>query len=159
MSEELSKRLGFAKVLRSGRDIEMKPAAQSFTRKTIATGSNEGLLIKSLKDRNTLGILMEGMPSNKLIAMLSEHSKTLFINVNSVIYADQKQQQKLIYLYRKTMHYCKKFKVDICPISLAVSDEQLLSAKQLMLLAKFLGFDGDAKKALGTLGSFYGKKD
>ncbi len=99
------------------------------------------------------------MPSKKLIAMLAEHDKTLFINVNSVIKTDPKQQQKLIYLFRKTMHYCKQFKVNVCPITLAESDNDLLSAKQLMGMIRFLGFEGDEKKALGTLGLAYGKKN
>ncbi len=99
------------------------------------------------------------MPSKKLIAMLAEHDKTLFVNVNSVINTDPKQQQKLIYLFRKTMHYCKQFKVNVCPITLAESDTELLSAKQLMVMIRFLGFEGDEKKTLGTLGLAHGKKN
>ncbi len=137
--------------------MDIKAAAQSYPKKTIATGTNEGLLAKSLKDRNTIGVLPTSMPSKKLIAMLSEHDKTLFVNVNTVITADPKQQQKLIYLYRKTMHYCKQFRVNVCPVTLAGSEHELLSAKQLIVLIKFLGFTGDEKKALSTLGFLHGK--
>ena len=97
------------------------------------------------------------MPSNKLIALIAESGKFLFVNVNAIINADPKQQQKLIYLYRKTMHYCKQFKVNVCPITLADSGAEMLSARQLMLLIRFLGFKGDEKKALSALGALYGK--
>ena len=142
-----------------GKEIDLKEAAHNYPQKRIATGQNEGLLAKSLKDRNTIGILPSSIPSKKLIALTAESGKILFVNVNSVINADSRQQQKLIYLYRKTMHYCKQFKVNICPITLAEYDHELLSARQLMLMIKFLGFNGDCKKALGTLGSLHGEKD
>jgi len=155
----LSKRLGFAKLLICGKDIDLKAAAYNYPQKTIATGQNEGLLAKSLKDRNTIGILPNNIPSKKLIALTAESGKILFINVNIIINADPKQQQKLIYLCRKTMHYCKHFKVNVCPITLAESEHELLSARQLMVLIKFLGFNGDGKKALGILGSLHGKSN
>ena len=154
---ELQKRLGFAKLLVCGKDIDLKAAAHNYLRKTIATGQNEGLLAKSLKDRNTVGVLPSSMPSKKLIALIAESSKILFVNVNTIINVDPKQQQKLIYLYRKTMHYCKQFKVNVCPITLAASGTEMLSARQLMLLIKFLGFKGDEKEALSALGVLYGK--
>ena len=55
------------------------------------------------------------------------------------------------------MHYCKQFKVNVCPITLAASGTEMLSARQLMLLIKFLGFKGDEKEALSALGALYGK--
>ena len=97
------------------------------------------------------------MPSKKLIALIAESDKILFVNVNTIMNIDPKQQQKQIYLYRKTMHYCKQFKVNVCPITLADSGIELLSARQLMLLIRFLGFKGDEKKALSALGALYGK--
>ena len=46
------------------------------------------------------------MPSKKLIALIAESDKILFVNVNTIMNIDPRQQQKQIYLYRKTMHYC-----------------------------------------------------
>ena len=158
-TDQRSKRLGFSRIFHNGTDIDVQDAGRPARRCTIATGSNESLLARSIKERNVMGILPKNPPSKKLLAMLADTGKILFVNVNDTIKAEGSQQFKAIYLNRKTMHYCRKFKVAVSPITLADSEEYLLSSKQLAAFLKFLGFSGNDKIALNALGAAYGKKN
>ncbi len=155
-----SKRLGFYRIYQAGIEIDVQDAGkQQYKKKAIATGSAENLLARALKERNVIGILPKAQPSKRLIAMVADSNKVLFINVNDAIRQEGKAQLKSIYLYRKTLQYCRKSKAKASPITLAESEEYLLSARQLMTMAKFLGFSGDEKEALSILGVAYGEKD
>ncbi len=138
VDEKLAAALGYKKMY-SKKELQITGSIDCNER-CIFIGNEPGVLGKALRKNNVEGIIIS---DNELIRQTveecREHEKILFISTAGLILQEQRQRLRNIYRTRFLMGFAMRERTKIALISAAKSEAELLSAGQMVALAKFLG--------------------
>ena len=150
---QLAKRLGYNRIFRNGDALKLSGRPEPNT-KTITNSNNQQVLLRSLADRNTIGIAFsDNKPDAKVVVDAAEKGKPIFFISASLLIGNHKDIQKSLYSIRKLFRVAKKARAKTGILTFARSKEQLLSVMQLIEIAKLIGADEtEAKKMISMLG-------
>ncbi|MDE1860248.1 MAG: hypothetical protein KGH72_00855 [Candidatus Micrarchaeota archaeon] len=158
----LSKRLGFEHIFTLGRDmgIGTNPGASRNT-KFIIKSSDDGAVLRNMGMHNVVGIIMDqNKRQRSIIEKLASSEKLLFIVTkgitNSTTYARLREIQNA----RKLVSLAHMYGAGVALVSLASSNEELVSSMQMFEIAKFIGLsDANARHAVEAMAVHYDKKN
>jgi hypothetical protein len=136
---DLQKRLGFARIYSTAKDISISQRSSGAHMPTIVSSMDPGALITAAREPEVIGIMPQGPePSRKAIEKAAEYGKTIFIPVGGFTETGTAQRQLILRSMRKTFFAAHSLKARACIISLAASKNQLLSAGQLKGIANLI---------------------
>lgn len=148
------KRLGFKRIFIGDKDVKL-------TNMEIAKSADSGIVYGVNKERlasvakgNVRGVcILDNKTDRKLMGQLSKEGITLCINLSAITGAFGLERPKRIYLTRKLVDYARKSRVEVAFLSLAPYTHYMLSAMQILELARLLGADeGYARKSMSEVG-------
>lgn len=143
VGEGLSRSLGFERVF-SAKDIRVidRPSGNSAY---LLRSSEPGSIFRALGDRNCLGVIFkDNVPVKKTLEKVASSEKPVVIPITELTCASGASFMRNTYRLRSVLEACEKAGVDAAIVSLASSDSDVLSALQMLELARFIGA-GDAK--------------
>ncbi len=153
----LAHRLGYKKIYRVGNEIELSDSLSiSRKRPAIIASANPGVLLKALRESRVIGVILEGSaPMGKVIMVAKEMEKPIIIPLDWMKAAHQ-QRQKAIYGTRKLVALLSKARAEAVFVTLAKDRHAMLSAGQLIQIARFLGAQEKGSKEMASrIGELY----
>ena len=144
---DLSKRLGYTKVLVIGKDLLLEQRVRADEKPQIIMNRDPGVLINAVKDINVIGIAFEGDELiRRVLEKAAEYRKIVFIPIGQMTIADRKERGPKLGRLRKIAQASRKAGATVRVVTLANSDNELLSRQQLVEVGKLLldeeGTDG-----------------
>lgn len=149
--DRLAHRLGYKKIYKVGQEIELSNTLNISRKKpAIIMSSNPGVLLKALRESKVIGVILgENEPIGKVIMVAKELEKPLIIPLDGMKTAHS-SRQKSIYRIRKLLAVLSKARADAVFITLAKDKHSMISAGQLIQLARFLGAKEERSKEMAS---------
>ena len=144
----LAERLGYANVFSQGEvRVAERPSGDSAY---MLRSSEPGFIFKAIGDRNCIGIIFkDNIPVKKTLEKAASEGKAVIIPMTEITCSSGPSLMRNTYRLRSVLAACRKAKTPVALVSLAGSDSALLSAMQMLELARFIGAEyEDAKEML-----------
>ncbi len=143
----LAARLGFSKVLVLGSDIILSDRPLH-GRKCIVESSDQGTLIKSLRDPSVIGIkIPDNEIDGKVIAAAADAEKPIVIDLSPLFSQQWRDRQRSIARLRGLIKEATRAGAEFIGISNARSANYLLSIGQMLGILGLIGMDVNRAKA------------
>lgn len=158
MDEGLAERLGYGRIfIPSEIEVMYSVSKKNGDGKYIVRSQKEGTLDRAIRDCNALGIIIDdSLLVRHVIRDLKRNDKALFLVASELTRVEKSDMLRNIYRMRNLLSFAMHADVDIALITLAKGPEELLSSRQMLEIAKFLGADRErAKGMLALIGDIY----
>ena len=143
----LAGRLGFSNIF-TKEDVNVieKPSGRM---PYLLKSSEPGTIFRALDDSNCIGVVFkDNVPVKKILEKAASSEKPVVMPASELTCVSGPQFMKNTYKLRSVFAACRKAGAGMAIASLSGSDSSLLSAMQLLELAKFVGADDIAAKKL-----------
>ncbi len=153
---KLAKSLGFKKILTPADGISIITCPQTIgahKTKVILEG-NCGYIMKHINDRRVVGIIIDDFEADKNLIEHARHKdKILLINAGKITNSSDNYRARNLIRARELVKNALHYKIKIALTSTARNANEVLSAQQLIEIAKVLGASElQGKNMLTTLG-------
>jgi RNase P/RNase MRP subunit p30 len=156
MAGEAAKRLGFRRIFCLGSDVELLEdmAQQPGRMKRIVAGSSAEALSRGIRRSDAVAALAtERSLNGKELELLREMGKPLLIPLAQVTCAGEVERGRALRRAKGAVREAMMHKAPLAIASMAGSVDCMMSAQQMLGIAKLLGMsDRVAERALGALG-------
>ena len=150
-----SERLGFTKIFKAGRDVEMaiqgdglRPKGSRF----IAVGRDMGWLANMIRGGAKALVVERNDADKKLLAAMRDHGTILLFPMSAVTELFGLKRTRTMYFMHDMLKEATKAGVRVGFVSLATSRLQMCSYMQLVELAKLIGASEDqARSAISAI--------
>jgi hypothetical protein len=152
--EPLGKRLGYKKLFRVGKDVDILEGPAKAKGKSIIRSGDLEVIARGLKQATVIGLLPKNLyASKRTLDSVRENEKLFFIPLSEVTCSEGVSLDGNLAKMRKLVRSILMTKVPFALISMAGSSECLMSSLQMIELAAFLGIEpAKAKESMGKLG-------
>ncbi len=152
--ESTAKVLGYRKIF-GRREIEVNEVPSQHSA-CVVRSSEPGVLGMALRRSNVIGVMIK---DNELIRRTVEEAaeaeKALFLSAHELTCVETRERLRNLYRMRSLLSFAMRTGAEVRLVSLAQEDSCLLSAMQLVELARFLGAgEAHAKEMVRWMGGF-----
>lgn len=155
-SESLARRLGYKKIFELGESVSIVDNAKDLNSdsKKIVRSENEEVLIKALRHNSVIGALAYGnLPCNRIMETIRIKEKLLLLPIARITCLEKGARLQSLFSARRLLRDAMMSKVNISIVTLAEEKEYMLSAVQMLEIAKLLGVEQSvAERMLSVLG-------
>ena len=143
LEEGLERRLGFERILVSGRDItsrnvdDKKGAAEP----VLAIGSDKSKLEEAIKRGASAAVISDLTIDRKLICIMANSKCALCLPMSMLTEQSGDRRARNAYKMSKLTAYARKAGVEVSIVSMAASQLYLCSSIQLIQLGRMIGID------------------
>lgn len=152
IDEALQKRLGYKKVFGPGEiGIRGEPVFGE-QRKFIIKSAEPGKLIRAMKDKSTLGIIIEDNTIiKKVIEEAGKNEKSVFLVVSGLTAVEKNSRIRNMNRMRTLFKFSRRTKTEVGLITCAADPSLLLSSLQMIEIGRAIGADEETSKKMLTL--------
>lgn len=148
--EELARKLGFGKIFVSGRDLFISEIPVENGKPQIIISRDPSRLIGGVRNPNVIGIIFAGGDLTKtVLEKVVEYKKAVFVPVGRLLSVDVRERGPELGRIRKIVLASRKAGANVRLVTLAGSDIELLSKRQLLAVA---GLVLDGRRDFGVVG-------
>lgn len=144
MDKSVEDKLGFKRIFLANRDsklINVDNEKEHITRDSVCMGLNKKRLVTASVQGAKAIIITDSRINRELMEHISRGNIVLCMPLSNITSTNGLNRTKRIYMMSKLLNHARKNKIDVSFISMARSNEQLLSYAQLIELAKLIGAD------------------
>ncbi len=151
LEEEIPKLLGFEKILSPLDRLEIitEPANPSSSEKSVILKGRPKYLMRYINDKKVIGIMISNFELDKNLIEHAKHKeKLLVINARELTACNEQESARNISRARELVKNALHAKIRIAIVSGAEREEEMLSAQQLLEIAKMLGASESQAKSM-----------